>query len=142
MAKYAKDTVAAYKSKQCNDRMKKIETRQHEASLELLAMGIGTGPGGAGWDLDIEILEQLDIASPDLRLPKGPGAPSIYSPAEYSEMYAEIDEDISDWWAIVGDEEGTHPALINPKKPREEMIGAKRTKRNNRKNRKTRKSRK
>lgn len=142
MAQYAKDTAAAYKSRECNDRMNIIETRQRDASLELLAMGIGTGPGGAGWELDIETLEGLQFASPDLRLPKGAGAPSSYSPVDYSEMYAEIDEDVSNWWAIVGDDEGEIPPLINPKKPREVMAGGRKTKRNNRKNRKTRKSRK
>jgi hypothetical protein len=140
MAKYAKATVAAYKSKQCTDRMKIIETRQREASLELLAMGIGTGPGGYGWDLDIESLEGLGIASPDLRTPKGAVGASSYTPSDYSEMYAEIDEDLANWWAIIGDDEGELPALINPKKEREAIAGG--TRRNNRKNRKTRKSRK
>jgi hypothetical protein len=141
-AAYAKATVAAYKSKQCTDRMKIIETRQRDASLETLAMGIGTGPGGPGWNLDIESLEGLGIASRDLRSPKGAVGASSFTPADYSEMYAEIDEDVSNWWAIIGDDEGELPALINPKKQREILAGGKRTRRTNRKNRKTFKSRK
>lgn len=143
MAKHELAVIAAYKSKECNDRMKLIETRQREASMELLAMGIGTGPGGSGWDLDIDSLESLGLASSDLRTPKGNGASTPYEPVDYSEMYADIDPDVANWWTIVGDEEGDLPALINPKKPREEMAGGKRrTRRNNRKSQKTRKSRK
>ena len=144
MAKHELATIAAYKSRECTNRMKLVETRQREAALELLAMGIGTGPGGSGWDLDIESLEGLGIASADVRTPKGNGGTAPYVPSDYSELYAEIDGDVANWWTIVGDDAGDLPALINPKKPREEMAGGKRmlTRRRNRNSQKTRKSRK
>ena len=147
MARHERATIAAYKSRECTGRMNLIETRQREASLELLAMGISTGPGGSGWDLDIETLEGLEFASHDLRTPKGAVGASGFTPADYSEMYAEIDTDVANWWTIVGDDEGDLPDLINPKKPREEMAGGKhsdvkRTRRRKRKSQKTRKSRK
>jgi len=143
-AEHEKAIKAAYKSHECNRRIQLVEGHQRDIAMELVSMGIGTGPGGSGWDLDIEPLEELGLASPELRIPKVKGGIGHFLPSDYVEKYAKIDPDLADWWSIVGDDEGDLPGPINPLKPREIMAGGKHsnTKRFLQKTRKTRKSRK
>jgi hypothetical protein len=131
-----------YKSKWCKERMQLIETRQREAALDLMAMGIGTGPGGHGWDADLDRMKQV-ISDYKLRPRAKKGtrvavANEKFVPDDYEELFAELDGDIADWWKQV-EEDGEIPANINASKKRE-TIGGRRTRRNLRKVRKTRKN--
>ena len=131
-----------YKSKWCNERSMQIETRQRDAALEIMAMGIGTGPGGHGWDLDIERLRHV-VSDYRLRpkVRKGAAGPNEkFVPDDYEELFAEIDGDIADWWKQV-EEDGELPADIDPTKKHEAM-GGRRTRRNRRNRRNARRARK
>ena len=136
MLEHKKNSKAAYKSRECNTRLEKIESHQRDISNELNAMGIGTGPTGSGWDLDIEPIKDLGLVTPFLRPPqkKGMGT-SAFLPSDYVDLYAEIDSDIADWWKLVGEEKGDLPVTINPI-IREKMGGGKLTLRKTRKSRK------
>jgi hypothetical protein len=130
-----------YKSKWCAERTRQIESRQRDAALDLMAMGIGTGPGGHGWDLDIERVRDI-VSEYRLRpkIKKGASAAvpnEKFVPDNYEELFAEIDGDIADWWKQV-EEDGELPADIDSTK-KQETIGGRRTRRSLRKVRRTRK---
>lgn len=112
VADYAKAVKAAYASKECNGRMALVERQQHNMQLELMQMGINTGQGGSGWALNYETMKTLGLASRDLRPTKGK-SPSLFLPEAYQEHFAEIDSDISEWWALVGIDAGVMPEQFN-----------------------------
>jgi hypothetical protein len=126
-AEHAAAVKKAYKSKACNDRLEMIERHQRAISLELAEMGIGTGPGGSGWDLDLDPIKALGLSTVDLR-PKTKGkAPQGFMPEAGAEQFAELDDDLADWWKLVEAQGG--PADFNPKVGRNVMAGGRRTRR-------------
>jgi hypothetical protein len=120
----------AYKSKACNANLEMIERQQRAISLELAEMGIGTGPGGSGWDLDLDPIKALGLSTVDLRQKvKGKG-PQAFLPEEHGERFAELDDDLAEWWKLVDEADG--PPDLNADAPRNVFEGGRRTLRNRR----------
>jgi len=127
-----------YKSKWCNDRIRLIETQQREAALDLMKMGIGTGPGGHSWDLDIERVREV-ISDYRLRPKVKKGSTGVVpneklARNDYVEMFAEIDGDIADWWKNI-EQDAEVPVNIDPRAKRE-TIGGRKSRRKTRRTRK------
>lgn len=120
---FAAAKKAAYKSEICNERMELIETQQRAIALELAEMGIGTGPGGSGWDLELDTVSGLGISTYDLR-PKGK-AGQVFVPGAHEERFAELDSDLAEWWERV-DQQGL-PADFNASIKQNNLDGGRRT---------------
>jgi len=119
-AAYEAAKVAAYDSDWCNDRIDEIETQQLKMTRELMQMGVNTGPGGSGWDYDIEHLREV-ISQYKLRTKTKSSVASAkpeekFLPIEYEELYAELNSDYSDWWKQVERESPLPPDLNVTKK--------------------------
>jgi len=115
---------AAYKSEECNERIDRIERHQRSIILEMSEMGIHTGPGGSGWDLDIDTINDVILSTPDLRLQTKTTEPQMFLPGVREELFAELDSDLADWWISV--EEA--PDNFNSKAVRNTMEGGRRKK--------------
>lgn len=108
-----------YTSKLCNDRIKNIETIQAGQNLKLQAMGIQTGPGG--FDQQGVTAKKL-IEARNLRIAvkgKAVSAPLQAFAVEGTddEEYAMLNDDVANWWELVGEtpeEKAQTPAKKKP----------------------------
>lgn len=93
-------------TKTCSDRLEKIERHQQTITLDLSAMGIHTGPRGAGWAANIDAVTNVfsentpRYKSYMIRETGAEGQEEFY-PREYAEKFSIIDPDIENWWKYI-----------------------------------------
>ena len=101
-----KNIVNPYKSPLCNERIRKVEAIQAAQHLKLSAMGIQTGPQGFS-DMSFSNKELLHskklVESRNLRAKSGKPVQG-FALNQGSEEYAMLNDDVENWWEIVGDE--------------------------------------
>lgn len=93
-------------TKTCSDRLEKIERHQQTITLDLSAMGIHTGPRGAGWAANIAAITNVfsentpRYKSYRIRETGAEGQEEFY-PGTYAEKFSVIDPDIENWWKYI-----------------------------------------
>jgi len=132
-----------YTSKLCNDRIKKIEAIQAAQNSKLQAMGIQTGPGGFDQQ---GVMGKLLIEARNLRIKaKGNVRLQAFAPGGTdAEEYAMLNDDVANWWELVGqtpEEKARSPAKKKPFNSIEARVRNATEKRGGQRRRKTRNNR-